>query len=100
MKKWIFLLLLFNKFCFSGEPPFSDLQRKPSLNPYLLLDENLDLRYHQEVRPILNSPKSNNIQKKNAHRKNYHTSQIDFSPTIRTTGHPTYFMHIPYYNFR
>lgn len=101
MKKWIFLLLL-NQFCLGGEPPFSDLQRRPSLSPYLRFDEDLNLRYHQEIRPFLEHKKF--IENQNNFKKsfNYEYERKFYYPSsgIRATGHPTYFMHIPYYNFK
>lgn len=101
MKKWIFLLL-FNQFCLGGEPPFSDLQRKPSLSPYLRLDESLNLRYNQEVGPFLEQQRLNqsNVQKKSFNNFEPRKEFCYPSNGIRPTGHPTHFMHIPYYNFR
>lgn len=99
MKKWIFLLF-FADICFGGEPPFSNLRRKPSLSPYLILDENLDLRYHQEVKPFLEKQKPNqSFQIQNKSQNNINNFRYP-DDKIRPTGHPTYFMHIPYYNFR
>lgn len=100
MKKWILLLLLFNQFCLGGEPPFSDLQRKPSISPYLMLDENINLRF-QEIRPYLEQQKFRGNQNFNQkplqeHRKEFHYP----SHGIRPTGHPTYFLYIPNYNFK
>jgi hypothetical protein len=97
MKKWIFLFI-FNGFCFGGEPPFSDLQRKPSLSPYLRMSPDLDLPYHQNFNQThTNIPQNQIIIQKNIYTEKKPSFNYD---GIRPTGHCTYFMYIPYYNFR
>lgn len=97
MNKWIFLIIMYSSVCFGQNPPFSEIYRRPSLSPYLRLNQDLDLNYHQEIRPFLEKQKL--IETRNT-IKPFEKIQYYPSNTIRPTGHPTYFMYIPYYNFK
>lgn len=86
--RWILLSMLLAAPSLAGEPPFSDIRRRPALNPYLRMDEGLFLPYQMEILP--------RTQGREAvpPRTNPRATRPVMPPHqgIRPTGHPTHFM--------
>lgn len=90
--RWIFTSMLFVVPCLGGDPPFSHIGRRPSLSPYIRMDEALFMPYHMEV-----LPRVDNGSPHRQARTNPRPARITMPQTqgIRSTGHPTYFMTLP-----
>jgi hypothetical protein len=89
--RWILLSTLFAAPCLAGEPPFSHIRRKPSLSPYVRLDEQAFMPYQLEVLPNMEVPAA---QPPRAAQRPPRPVMPQ-TQGIRPTGHPTYFMILP-----
>jgi hypothetical protein len=49
--RWILLSTMLAAPCLGGEPPFSHIRRRPSISPYIRMDEEFFMPYQMEVRP-------------------------------------------------
>lgn len=89
--RWILLSMLFAAACAGGEPPFAHIRRRPSISPYIRMDEEFFLPYHTEVAPQLERRGEAEAQ---PNQKARHAPRpvMPHAQGIRPTGHPTYFM--------
>jgi hypothetical protein len=90
--RWIFASMLFVAPCLGADPPFSHIRRRPSLSPYIRMDEALFMPYQMEVLPHM----ENRVPPQQP-RTNPRPPRPTMPQTqgIRSTGHPTYFMTLP-----
>jgi len=99
MNKWIFLIILYSSVCYAQNPPFSEIYRRPSLSSYLQMNPDLNLNYNNCQRDAIILERQRQLTKPPTKPQYYYQRPIE-PDTIRQTGHPTYFMYIPYYNFK
>jgi len=98
--RWIFLAAFLSSFCEAGDPPFSDLQRKPSLSPYMRYADGacgpFDLGANRDA---TNAGSAERAVAPDRRLKDENVNHEYLTPQhgIRPTGHPTYFMYVPYY---
>lgn len=100
MRFLFFAVYLLSSACSAGEPPFSNLYRRPSLSPYIIMSD-IDMPYHMGVRPLIQQNKQEQMFKNHLNEKSSTNSETVREKTympncgIRSTGHKTYFMLVP-----
>ena len=87
--RWILLCTLLALPCSGGEPPFSHIRRRPSLSPYIRMDEALSMPYQMEVLPHV---EKRGVQQQPRTNPRAARPTMPQTQGIRPTGHPTYFM--------
>lgn len=87
--RWILLSMLLAAPCLGGEPPFSHIRRRPSLSPYIRMDEGLFMPYQMEVLPHM---ERRGVQHQPRTIQKPPRPVMPQTQGIRPTGHPTYFM--------
>jgi hypothetical protein len=89
--RWILLSTLLAAPCLGGEPPFSHIRRRPSISPYIRMDEEFFMPYQMEVRPQMDRRTETDARSEQRPERMTRPT-MPHTEGIRPTGHPTYFM--------
>jgi hypothetical protein len=89
--RWILISALLAGRCLGGEPPFSHIRRKPSISPYVRMNDEFSMPYHMEVAPQLDRQREVEVLP-NQRARPAPRPVMPHAQGIRPTGHPTYFM--------